>query len=69
MTSNESTIAGIAGAIGSLIKVIADMIGEPVEDVRKRVLDRIKADAVDPSDETDKVADALDADMPDASER
>lgn len=62
-------IAGIASAVGAMIKVVADLVGEPVADVRKRVLDRIKADAADPTDETDTEAKAIDADLPDASER
>lgn len=65
--SNPAIIAA-AKTIGDLISMVASMLGEPVDDVRKRVLDRIKADAADPSDETDKVADAIDADLP-VSER
>jgi len=57
-------ISGIAGAVGILIKVVADAMGEPVADVQKRVLARIEADAADPTDETDTEAAAIDADLP-----
>ena len=62
--SNADAILGAAGAIGTLIKAIADAMGEPVADVRARVLAQVKADAADPSDETEKAAAAIDADLP-----
>jgi len=64
MSDNTQLITGIAGAIGLLIKAVAEMVGEPVADVRKRVLAQIAKDAADPSDETDAVADAIDASLP-----
>lgn len=57
-------IASIAGAIGLLIKAVADALGEPLEDVRKRVLAQVQADAADPSDETDEVLKAIEVDLP-----
>jgi hypothetical protein len=70
VTSPESTaaIAGVAGAVGALINVVADALGEPVDDVRKRVLAQIEKDATDPRDETDVVAGKIDSDLP-SSER
>jgi hypothetical protein len=62
--SKVDEVIAAAGVIGQLIKMIADMTGEPLADVRKRVLAQVAKDAADPSDETDKVADAIDADMP-----
>jgi hypothetical protein len=62
--SNTDAIIGAAGAIGSLIKLVADLLGEPLEDVRKRVLAQVAADAADPHDETDAAAAAIDADLP-----
>lgn len=63
MSKTDAVIAA-AGTIGMLIKMVADMLGEPVSDVRKRVLAQVAKDAADPSDETDPVASAIDADMP-----
>lgn len=60
MSDSTKAIAGIAGAIGLLIKFVADMIGEPLEDVRKRVLAQLAADAADPSDETDAISTEID---------
>jgi NADPH:quinone reductase-like Zn-dependent oxidoreductase len=59
-------ILGAAGAIGLLIKAVADAMGEPIADVRARVLAQVKADAADPTDETDKVSAEIDADLPPA---
>lgn len=61
---NAALIAGIAGAVGLLIKMIADMTGEPVSDVTKRVLAQVAADAANPSDETDPVVEIIDRNMP-----
>lgn len=68
--SKVDAILGAAGAVGVLIQLVADMLGEPVADVRRRVLKVVAETANDPSDETDVVADSIDADLPDdASER
>lgn len=64
MTKTDAII-GAAGTIGALIQLIADMLGEPLEDVRKRVLAQVAKDAADPSDETDPIAEAIDRAMPD----
>lgn len=58
-------IVATAGAIGVLIKLVADMLGEPVSEVRKRVLDQVAKDAADPSDETDSIAETIDGALPD----
>jgi hypothetical protein len=58
-------IAQIAAMVGKLISAVATMIGEPEDIVRARVLEQLKKDAADPSDETDKVAAEIDADLPD----
>lgn len=62
---DAKTIAGIAGAIGMLIKAVADAVGEPVADVRRRVLAQVERDAMDSTDETDALSDLID----EASER
>ena len=62
--SKDIDFGGIIGALGSLIKLIADALGESTADVAKRVAADAAAKAKDPSDETDKVSDAIDADMP-----
>lgn len=69
MTDNSQAILGVAGAIGTLIKLVADMLGEPVADVRKRVLAQVAADAADSRDETDVVVGEIDKDMPESSDR
>jgi hypothetical protein len=63
---SDTTDAIGAGAklILGLIELIAKQLGEPVADVRKRVLKVVADTAKDPSDETDPVADAIDADLP-----
>jgi hypothetical protein len=50
------------GAIGLVIKLIADQMGEPVADVRKRVIAELNKPAVD---DTDAIAGEIDAAMPD----
>lgn len=69
MSDTSTAIIGAAGAIGALIKLVADLLGEPLDDVRKRVLAEVEKAASDPRDETDKVAAAIDADLPDSSDR
>jgi hypothetical protein len=64
MSSKLDAIGAGAKLILGLIELIAKQMGEPVADVRKRVLAEVKATAKDPSDETDPVADAIDADLP-----
>lgn len=67
--ANDSPIAVVAGIIGQLITFVANQLGEPVADVRKRVLAQIAADAADPTDETDAAAAEIDAALPESSER
>lgn len=62
--SKTDAIISAAGTIGMLIKLVADMLGEPLADVRKRVLAQIAKDAADPTDETDPISEAIDAAMP-----
>lgn len=57
---DAKTIGGIAAAIGMLIKILADAMGEPVADVRKRVLAQVELDAADITDETDTLSAAID---------
>lgn len=57
---DASTVSGIAAAIGMLIKILADAMGEPIADVRKRVLAQVELDAADITDETDTLSDAID---------
>lgn len=61
---DAKTIGSVAAAIGMFIKFAADSMGEPVAPVRKRVLDRVEADARDSTDETDDLSAAIDAAMP-----
>lgn len=60
---DASTISGIAAAIGMLIKILADAMGEPIADVRTRVLAQVERDALDITDETDTLSAAIDAAM------
>lgn len=61
---NTELIKTVAVAVGLLIKGLAEAAGEPVADVRKRVVAEIERTAADPSDETDVVAADIDGALP-----
>lgn len=61
---DAKTIIGLAGAIGTLITILADAMGEPVATVRKRVLAQVEHDARDQTDETDDLLDLIDGNLP-----
>lgn len=62
-------VAALIAAAATLIRLIADATGETTEQVTARVLADCATTAADPTDETDAAADAIDADLPDASGR
>lgn len=64
MSDTTDAIGGVAKLILGMIELVAKQLGEPVADVRKRVLKAVADAAKDPTDETDPVADAIDADLP-----
>ncbi len=66
---DAKTIRGISSVIGKLIVVLADAMGEPVADVRKRVLAQVEHDARDITDETDDVLSSINSTLPESSER
>ena len=57
---NAKIIRGIASVIGKLIVILAEAMGEPVADVRKRVLAQVEHDARDITDATDDVLSSID---------
>ena len=59
-----AAILGAAAAVAKIIELVADMLGEPLVDVRKGVLAQCVKDAADPTDETDTASSAIDADLP-----
>ncbi len=69
MSDKLDAIGAVAKLILGMIALVAKQLGEPVADVRRRVLKVVADTANDPSDETDTVADAIDADLPGASDR
>jgi len=67
--ATDIDFGGIIGALGTIIKLIAEASGKTEAEVLKEVETDCAKRAKDPSDESDRAREELEADLPEGSGR